>query len=413
MILIIKFLLSLMIFILPLIGANKNLGYEQIKVFVFIIILTFICFLWLFLKPKIKLTNIRFAALLFFGSLVVTSFSGLNPLNSFTGVYPYFQGWVLYSYLFLFSLLISWINIKLETYAKILSVGSIIVAGLALKDWVLLEYFHQVIPNYAGRVVSSFGQPNFYAGFLLLNLPFSYFLFKNSNKTLSFLGLFAGFISVAGIFVSYSRSAILIALILITLGLIDQLKIKIRFLIIAGVTIFISCLIALKFSSGFLGNEISLPLASKNPDLTRQGIEKRVYIYPQAIKIFLESPFLGYGLENISNTFVNYFKVHKHAIFEENLKIEPVLISLKDLYIDRTHNFILDLLLFSGVFGVVTWVILVFLIFKKILTSKISLENNALLLGLITYVIWIQFQNQSIMQLIYFWLLVGLIDKEG
>lgn len=105
-------------------------------------------------------------------------------------------------------------------------------------------------------------------------------------------------------------------------------------------------------------------------------------------------------------SFKNYFEKNKHQIFEENLNINPVLISLKDLNIDRTHNYILDLLLFSGIFGVISYLMLVFLLLKKT-------KQRTLLVGLITYLIWVQFQNQSIVQLIYFWMLIGLVDSEN
>ncbi len=384
-----KFLLFLTVFLTPLLGALKDLGYEQIKVFFFIVSISLISFVWILQKPVIKLSRIGYLSLVFIIILFLTSLLGVNPTTSILGIQPYFQGAILYAYLFLFSLIVKESRIKIEEWAKVLVGSSTIVAFLAIKDWVLLNIFHQIVPNYAGRVVSSFGQPNFYAGYLLLSLPFSYFLFKNSNRRLSYFGLIAGFLSIIGIFVSYSRSAILLSLILVALGLIDQLKIKLKLVIFALVIILISSFLALKFSSGLVGNEFSRPLNTDNPDLTKESVEKRVYIWPQAFNIFLEKSINGYGLENISFAFANYFQIHKHKIFEENLKIRPVLISLKDLNIDRTHNYILDLLVFSGVFGVIIWFLLTGLLIKKC-------KNKYLLTGLLTYLLWVQFQNQSI-----------------
>lgn len=404
-------ILLLTVFLTPLLGAYNNvvvasfalkgLGYEQIKVFFFIVSISLISFFWMFSKPKFKWTAINLSAGLFIGVLFITSVTGLNSTVSFLGAYPYFQGWILYLYLFLFSQLVSQFKIKLEQWAKVLVASSTIVAFLAIKDWVLLNLFHTQVPTYAGRVVSSFGQPNFYAGFLLLSLPFAYLFFKKGNQWMILIML----ILITGIFVSYSRSAILLSLILFILALLDQLKIKLKgFLIVPGVLL-VALVVALKSSSGIVGSEFSKPILTNNPDLTKESVEKRVYIWPQFLKIAQEKVLTGYGLENINVAFHDYFKANKHSIFEENLKISPVLISLKDLNIDRTHSYILDLFLFSGILGVLTWIILIVLLIKKG-------RKNFLIVPLITYLIWIQFQNQSLVHLIYFWLIAGLIDKE-
>ncbi len=398
-------LLLISIFILPLLGATNNLGYEQIKVLFFILSISLISFVWILQKPKIKLSRIGWVSVLFIIILLLTSLLGIDFRGSFLGNIPYYQGLLIYSYLFLFYLIVSNFEIKLKYYALTLTASALIVSSLAIEDWILKNLGY-LVPNYAGRVVSTFGQPNFYAGFLLLTLPFSYYLFKDSTKKLSYFGLICGFSLIIGIFVSYSRSTILLALFLLSLALADQLKIKFKkVLITVGIGIILmSLILAFKYSSGIVGNQINIPISTKNPDLTRQSVEQRVYIWPQFIKIAFDQPIFGYGLENINLSFKNYFEKNKHKIFEENLNIEPVLISLKDLTIDRTHNYTLDLLIFSGFSGVIIWLLLIALLIKKC-------KNIYVLVGFLTYLIWIQFQNQSIIQLIYFWFLVGTIDK--
>lgn len=401
-----KLLLLASLFILPLLGATGNLGYEQIKVLFFIVSITLIGFLWM--GKGIKWTLISKAAGLFISILLITSLVGSDPKSSLLGKEPYFQGWVVYAYLFLLSLIVSSL-INLKDIATSLTASGLVVSALAIEDWILKTFFGFYVPDYAGRVVSTFGQPNFYAGFLLLNLPFSYLLLQDEDKKLRIFGLVCGLLSFIAIFVSYSRSTILMALLLLILGLIGELKIKIRLGLAVSGVIVISILTALIFSSGIIGNEVSGPAATKNPDLTKESVEKRAYIWPQALKIALQKPVTGYGLENIGLSFANYFAVNKHLLFEENLQIYPVLISLKELNIDRSHNYILDLLLFSGILGLLSWLILVILLIKKITKHQ---YKNLLLISLGTYLIWIQFQNQSVVHLVYFWLLVGLIDSE-
>lgn len=404
-----KPLLLLTVFLTPLLGAYQALGYEQIKVLFFILSITLIGFIWVFKKPKLEWNLIRLASFIFILTLFIASVLGINPQGSLLGKEPYFQGTIVYAYLYLFSLLISQSKIKLESWAKVLTASSTIVAFLAIKDWVLLNIFQQAVPTYAGRVVSSFGQPNFYAGFLLLTLPFAYLLFKKGNQ-LMFLVIL---ILITGIFVSYSRSTILLSLILFIFALLDLLKVKVKVgLLVLGV-ILISILIALKFSSGLIGTEFTKPVITNYSDQTKYTVEKRIYIWPQILEIGLQKPLFGYGLENIDQAFADYFLVNKHKLFEENVEVSPILISLKDVNLDRTHNYILDLFLFSGVIGVLSWVILVVLLIIKTIHYLRGREYNEdiLIAALITYLIWVQFQNQSLVHLVYFWLLVGLIDK--
>lgn len=400
-----KSILLLSLFLIPLFGAIGDFGYEQIKILFFIVSTTLIAIVWLLKKPKLKWTLIKAIAFIFIFVLFVTSVFGADRTASFIGREPYFQGWVVYAYLFVFSIVITSLDIKLRTYALVLSSSAIIVSLLGVVDWVLSNFFSMEVPTYAGRVVSTFGQPNFYAGFLLLTLPFSYFLIRSTNKKISYFGIVSGLISFAGIFVSFSRSAILLALILLILALFSflsspRMRGSINNIIswipaFAGMTVLVLALV---------GNEFIKPLETKNPDLTKDSVEKRAYIWPQAVTIAWQRPFSGYGLENISQAFNNYFVVNKHSLFEENLNISPVLISLKELNIDRSHNYLLDLLLFSGILGLSGWLGFIWVLFGR--------ARNVLLVSLITYLVWTQFQNQSIVHLIYFWLLVGLIDRK-
>ena len=118
-----------------------------------------------------------------------------------------------------------------------------------------------------------------------------------------------------GIFVSYSRVAILLALLLLLLALLDQIKIKFKSVVAILGIVMMSIIIAWRFSVGIVENEITKPILTINPDLTRESVEKRVYIWPVALQIILQRPLLGYGLENIGFAFSDYFEGNKHLLF--------------------------------------------------------------------------------------------------
>lgn len=405
-----KLLLLFTVFLIPLLGNFNGFGYEQIKIAFFILSISLIAFVWLFQRPDVKLTGIGKTAAVFILILFLSSLEGLDFKTSFLGNPPYFQGLLIYCYLFLFYLIIKNFHIEFKYYCLSLTASALIVSLRAIQDFLLQNIFNMEVPNYAGRVVSSFGQPNFFAGFLLLTLPFSYYLYKTYRGKISYLGLFTGFVSIAGIFVSYSRVALGLLVVLVFLWLFGKLsQFKFEIVGIILVVIAASVFISLKYSTGLPYKE--LVLVQDKQWILENAPEKRIHIFSASFKLALNKPLTGYGLENINQGFSDYFTKNKHILFEENLKIEPALISLKDLNIDRTHNYILDLALFSGIFGIFSWLLLVFLLLKKLLLSEVSLENNILWLGLITYLVWVQFQNQSIVHLLYFWFLAGAIDK--
>lgn len=412
-----KILLLLTVFLTPLIGATGNFGYEQAKVLFFIGLTSlsgFVWFLYLIKNPKFKWSGISKAAGLFSIVLLVTSLMGVNPTQSMLGSQPYFQGWVLYAYLFLFFLLVSWSKIRLQHWAYFLVGSATIVALLAIGDWIQIHLLGHKLPTYAGRVVSTFGQPNFYAGFILLTLPFFRFLLASKGSTLRGYLLMAGFlVSTVAIMLSASRIAFLGAGGLILFWLIWELPFRKLVFGVISIMLLAIFMLSVNFGAGWVEKELTLPKDTINPDLPTIGVEKRYYFWPILWQLFLQKPVAGYGLENIAPVFSQYFEKNKHVLFEENLNLQPFMFGLKDLNLDRSHNYILDLLLFSGILGLLGWLGLVILLFKKLTQKYDDRHKNVLLISLIVYLIWIQFQNQSVVHLIYFWLLLGLIDQEA
>ena len=104
-----RFILLLTIFLLPLLSATPGPGYEEIKVLFFIIFIFLAALLWLFdyfrnpQQNNFKFSKIGITSALFVASLTITSLFGIDPLGSLIGTEPYFQGLVLYGFLFLFS----------------------------------------------------------------------------------------------------------------------------------------------------------------------------------------------------------------------------------------------------------------------------------------------------------------------
>lgn len=382
----VKTCLLLVLFLLPLLFATPSLGYEQIKFLFFFILISFIGLLWLFWiiwkQIKIVLDRVDYVSLAFLLVLIITSLFGLDPATSLIGRPPYFQGILLYSYLFLFSLIVKTTKITLYEVSLVLSGSSLIVALLSIYQAFQLYIVHQAIPSYAGRVVSSFGQPNLYGGFLIICLPF---IFNNRFGKILFP------IITAGVMLSFSRAAVLLLMGFLVFRLVNFLKwpkFKIGLLLL---TIFgVVFLISINLSSGLIQDEIVAP--QTNLWLKYNSPEKRILIWPIIGEFIAQKPILGYGLENLDSLFVSYQKEHEQR--------SPAYYGIKNIHIDRSHNYFLDLLVFSGIFGLGSWLILVYFLVKQV--------RGALLGSLLIYLVWSLLQTQSVVHLVIFWLVVGM-----
>lgn len=387
--------LLLTVFTLPLVTPREDLGYEETKVLFFLITISLTLGVWLVnhWREKVILTKIDRVGLFFILILGLTSLLGVDPKSSFFGRFPYFQGWILYAYFFLFYYLISRTKVKFTVWAIVLSSSALLVGGLALKDWLALYLFQQSVVTYAGRVVSTLGQPNFYAGFLLLSLPFSFFL-TNKSGYLRYLGYLSLAGEIGGILVSGSRSAVLMLGLLTVYWLIS--KVAFKKILGSGVilVIIISILASLKLTSGLVWQELVEPRT--NFWLIYNSPEKRTYVWEVVSLAINRRPLSGYGLENMAAGF------YKHQSETSSI---PARFVLKDLTVDRAHNYLLDLLFYSGVAGAVFWIYFSWLIFKKT-------TNPILMISLLIYFGWVQLQNQSIVHLVFYWWLAGLINNQ-
>jgi hypothetical protein len=75
------------------------------------------------------------------------------------------------------------------------------------------------------------------------------------------------------------------------------------------------------------------------------------------------------------------------------------------LVVDRAHNYLLDIFIYAGGVGVALYVCLVAVMFVKLKKEK------WLLMSLVLYLLFVLLHPQSIVELIYFWFLVGMAFK--
>lgn len=383
----------------PLLEAQNQLGYEYPKVFFFIglilgLLLLFEIFPNQFRQKLFAKSFLSVIGLLFLISISFSSFFQPQPLLGLFGQYPYYQGIVLYLFLFLFALFVGILPISLKKYSYVLVVSACWIALVSLYQWVGIHVFHLPIGTYSGRVVSTFGQPNLYSGYLAMLLPFFMVLMEKVKSIQRILlGIGAGIV-LLGIAVSVSRLAWILVGIMGIVSVLFYLRKSIYFTKVAlGLGIFCvvfgSVAIPRIIQTEFVDPYNYTWLKLNNP-------EKRVYIWQVALSQGLKRPILGYGVDTFRDVYSSYFT---------DAPKEASYYSRRVLVVDRAHNYVLDLFVYAGVVGVVLWVMLVSNMLVKLR------KQRWLLLGLVLYLLFALIHPQSIMQLIFFWFLAGLAVK--
>jgi O-antigen ligase len=380
-----KVLLLLTIFLIPLLSSKH--GFEQTKVIFFFIMTSVAGLIWLYLiyqkKLQVLVDKITLLGLTLISWFFITSLLGVDPLSSLIGTQPYLQGSLTYLFLFLFFLILKSSQISFKEIATVLTVSAAVVSLVAIKEWVFINLLNINIPSYGERVVSTFGQPNLYAGYLLFSIPWQYYLgFEKKWIKLTLL------VSILAVSLSESRAAIFLLSLLLIWWLFKK----------SGKMGLASSLILL-FLLGFLWLKQEIIIPQDSTWLKYNSPEKRIFIWPTLYDSFLKRPLTGWGLENITTAFNSFERFHSDRA--------PAYYGIKNLLIDRSHNYTLDLLIYSGLVGFSIWVFLIWQIFK-------TTESRFLKICLIIYLFWIQLQVQGIIHLLYFWILASLaIDKKS
>jgi O-antigen ligase len=396
------FLVLIMLVIIPLIPAFLGQGYEQIKVLFFLSSGSLISGIWIiasFTNPDrftIKNTALNMGFLAFLAALILTSVFGIDLSSSLLGNPPYFQGIIVYLYCYLLFLIVSTVPIKIKAFYWVWIFSSLVVTFLAFYQWILLHIFNFDIPTYSGRVVSTFGQPSLFSGYLLFTLPLIISLIKQSSSLEKKLLIFTFTINILGIVSSESRGALILAGGLLFFWIWSAFRHRlIKFFMIFSLIIVISMgIFSTLRGDGIINQEIIKPLTGTR--VGEEGQERRVYIWIFITDLIQKKPLFGYGLDNLKQVFPT-------ALQEINPK-PAFYFTVKDLTVDRAHNYILDLLISGGLLVFFSWMGLLFLL---VANAKTKWE----LMFLVLVFIYLQFQIQSIVHLIFFYTIAGLINR--
>lgn len=382
------FLIYFLLLILPLtFWPGLFNQYELPKVIVFRVIIEIALGFYLLLLVTEKNFFIKqnppfFIASLYILTVFLTSIFGVSWPTSLWGLYFRQEGIFTLIHYFFFFFLVSqsqFLRLKQKTAAWFLVIGAVLTSLVAL--W-------QSEVNLNGRLVGTFGEPNFLGGFLVLIFPFSLYLWQDFKKGL-FKNLFLGvpFLLVLTIILTGSRSALLATGAVLVISLIFFFKRNWwRWSLVGGLALIFGVLIfQISVNRGFSPNE------------------NRLRIWGKAVEAFKMRPILGFGKENFELAF-------------EKVSTEKD-IGLLDLRVDRAHNEFLEILVESGVLGLGAYLLLIGLtlriVIRKICQERDKLFWQAILLSFLTFLIIGQLNVFSAGEYVIFWFLLGLAASDS
>lgn len=368
----------------------------------------------IFFVPKYFL-----AIFLFLLAALLSTLLSINPITSFLGFYERQQGLTSLIYCITFFILLCFNldsqNNKEDKFIKInriiwtVVLSSFLVSLYGLAQIAGYDFTEWTEPaSLTGRATSSLGQPNFLASYLLLVVAFSIYLFVKSKKFLIkfILGVIT-LIQLLCLFFTYSRAGwigfILGALItgivyVLTVG-INKEKIAILFKNKLAIFIFITVI----FGSVILiiNNPLFVDRIKSMADAKSGSTAVRLNFWKASMDAIKKRPIFGYGPDVLGDVFVKYYK-NNWAVYGR----------VND-YPDKAHNLFLDIILSSGVVGLLSFLYLLYLFFKLIINNiKNSRDYKSLsiiiLFSVASYLISLIFGFAVVVTNIYFWLLFAI-----
>jgi O-antigen ligase len=307
---------------------------------------------------------------------LLTAFLGQDFYASFWSGLERMEGLVGNLYMLFYFVVLS-TSLKTNKEWKVFFMFSCVTASLLVILGIGKEYALLIEGE---RLFTHIGNPMYVGLYLVLHLFIVFFLLLDSSNLFKKVSILIIPILLVGLFLSQTRSALLgfFAGLCVVVGsvIISQKKTPLVqvgiVVLLGGFSLLGMGYFYLQHSTLFLENHAAIRriftvLTSNGTGISRLNSWKIAY------SGFLEHPFLGWGQENYHYVFAKHF-------IPEMYQDAP--------WYDRSHNFMLDWLVFGGIIGFVgnlsLYVFLVWLTFK---TTHLSIVQKGFVLGiLLSYV---------------------------
>jgi O-antigen ligase len=367
--------------IIPLIFLSKyDYGYHSPKVLAFWFVLVAFCIIkavsLLTKKISISINHIGISVLVYGAILVLSSCLSQSPTLSFYSTFERMDGVIGFLFFVVFYFVFSQEKIEDHTWRKTCMISIIIASIIAIIA--LVEY------NKAAyvRAQATFANPLTLAYYLLFHflLVYNHFISvlisQNKNKKRdAFLAFSVLILLGLGIFSTASRGPILA----LAIGI-----------FVSGIYYFFQLKSARKSLGLIYGGLTAIGLIAFFKLISNQNVIARIadfslddnsaftrlYLWKTVAVFWQDKPWLGWGKEH----FVYFFAKHYQVAFNNS-----------DEWYDRSHNFVLDKFLESGILGLLSYLVFfgisIWMLFKKN-TNLTTIQKGLLLSILVSFFVF-------------------------
>ncbi len=367
--------------------------YISGKNFAFRIIVEIIFALWVYLafidaKYRPKFSWISVSVLAFVLIMAVADTLAVNPMKAIWSNYERMDGFVTLLHLLMYFLVFG--SVMKTEKVWLWFFRSSVIASMGMIVFVIQEW----TKTGTTRVSVTLGNPIYVAVYFMFNFFFVLILLYQdviikselANKHiktiftnwLTYVYSLAAFICAFGIWRTSTRGVIfgLLGGLIITSIIIAIFEKKDKFIrnlsigALVSIVIIIAGFFAVK-DTQFVKNNYTLErFASLSwTDVAGQGQGRR-YVWPMALKGFIERPILGWGQDGFNHVFNKYYDVRMYN---------------QEQWFDRAHNTPLDVLIAGGIFGLLAYlsifVAAIYVITRK--KNNFGITEAGLIVGLL------------------------------
>jgi O-antigen ligase len=354
-----------------LVFPHAYLPFQNGKVIAFMVLVELIApvFLFLFLRkqPRGFWKNASIVAFCVYAFLLlVVSLLGVDLWNSFFGSVFRVGGLFLLAHIVLLLIMLRyavtlWGEVFVQRTISVLIIGAVLTSFYGV-----FEYFH-LAPTfaeiYAPRASSLFGNPSFFASFLVI--PFFFACRRVFRSQSRVVALFYAVVIFSGIIVSGTRAALLgVVGGLIIAGLTAiyfQQKIPKKKLFLLGVSFFT---VGLMVFSAVWATAPQTSVLYRLTHFYSQTASQRINYWSSAIDGFSDHAVLGVGYENYYQVGESYF--------------QPSFYSVSNNWPDKPHNNLLEILVTGGMVSFLAYVLFLLFVVRMLWKRKEPLYLAAL-----------------------------------
>jgi O-antigen ligase len=344
--------------------------------------------------------RIYFAVGAWLAWLVLTTVFAQSPARSWFGSYDWQLG-LLTQFGLMGVAWLTFISVRDGHAARVVQ-WSLILASIPVILYGAIQFF-QLDPFkwrdcFTGRVFSTFGNQNYFGGYLAIAILLTLSAWLDSKKMLARIGLSLLLAAqVWGLWVTSCRSASVAVAVTAPLLILWRWRFNLRQARIMLLGIVIASMIG-TFVATTQGEKIVESLA-------RWGDEIRPLTWASAAGAVAARPWIGWGLSSYDLAILDHATPSFIARMNEN-------VACRGVVIDRAHNLWWELLVEVGAPGLVLWLLMMALLVDVMLRAAAGdVENRNLIFAgvsaLLGYSIHQLFNPSDLGSLIIFWCVLG------